>query len=358
MLALVGDMTGPTLWRCLQPITALERRGYPCGWEHKDTQGIGQLAPLFDGFLVPRISWPPGQRGLAESWFRGLHAAGRFVVYDSDDDIFTSLVSHRAVALGMNECKTLAELEGERYERVWAMQQADGVTVSTPRLATVVRSFTDRPVVVVPNAIDVPWFRRVLRATRRQISGLTIGWAGGKRPDDDLRRMAEAWGRIAARFPAVRFVVQGHVPAVATASVPAERLVRLPWMPLERYPAGLAEVDIACAAVVDDRFNRCKSAIKAYEAAVAGAAVVATPTVYGSVIEHGRTGYLAETADEWEAALAELVARPALRAMMARRLLRQVERQHSLERELWRWPAAWQTIAEDARARRGRLVAR
>ena len=139
--------------------------------------------------------------------------------------------------------------------------------------------------------------------------------------------------------------------------VPSERLVVLPWMPLERYPSGLVEVDIACASVSDERFNRCKTAIKAYEAAVAGAAVVATPTVYGGLIEHERTGYLAETADEWEHALAELVERPALRAIMATRLLKVVERKHSLRGNLHRWPEAWSAIAEDARARRGRLVA-
>jgi len=365
MLGLVGDMSGPSLWRVLQPFTALQAAGYPCGWDRKDAPGIGEIAPAFDGFVLPRMSWPPPQRRIAEAWFAALRAARRFVVYDADDDVFTSQLSFRTIELGWSEGKSFPELEAERFQRIWAMQQCDGVTVSTQRLATVVRSYTDKPVIVVPNAIDVPWFRRVLGATTRQQHGLTIGWAGGRRPDADLAPMAAAWGRIARRFPAcpergtsrgVTFVVQGHVPAVVTEQVPAERLVLLPWMPLEQYPAGLKEIDIGCAAVTDDRFNRCKSTIKAMEYAVAGAAVVATPTVYGSIIEHGQNGYLAETADEWEHALSELVSRPALRSIMRTRLRKRVERKHSLTANLWRWPQAWQTIAEDARARRGRLV--
>jgi glycosyltransferase involved in cell wall biosynthesis len=354
MLALVGDMSGPSLWRVLWPITALEKRQYPCGWDMKDAVGLGSIAPLFDGVLVPRLSWPPTERPLAERWFAMLRRAGKLTVYDVDDDLFSPEIDRRSMLLGWADGKTAATLEAERRMRIWALQQCDGVTVSTRRLATLVRTLTDRPVVVVPNAIDLPWFRSCLRAQRRQLDGITIGWAGGKRPDEDVAMMAEAWGRVAARLPAVRFVVGGYVPPVIRAHVPADRLVVIPWLPLERYPQGLADVDIACCAVADTPFNRCKSQIKAIEAAVAGAAVVVTPAVYGSLVENGRTGFVAETVDDWESALLELVTRPGLRSMMARRLLRVVERQHTLDVNLWRWPAAWSTIAESAR---GRLVA-
>jgi glycosyltransferase involved in cell wall biosynthesis len=127
-------------------------------------------------------------------------------------------------------------------------------------------------------------------------------------------------------------------------------------MALEYYPSGLVEVDIGCASVADAAFERCKSPIKVYEYAVAGAAVVATPTVYSHVIEHGVNGYLAETADEWHLYLSALVDRPSLRGIMARRLLRHVEKRCSLAENAWRWPAAWQQVADDARERRGSLI--
>lgn len=354
MLALLGDMSGPSLWRCLSPFTALQKRAYSCAWDMKSAPGIGQIATVFDGFLIPRLSWEPRQQPLAATWFDGLRRAGKIVVYDADDDLFGPELDRRSVALGWADGKSAETLEAERQARIWAMQQCDGVTVSTPRLATIVRGLTDRPVVVVPNAIDLHWFRGVVRAQGRQIPQPVIGWVGGKRPDDDVMLMAEAWGRVARRCPAVRFVVGGYLPPIIKQHVPADRLVVIPWLPLERYPAGLADVDIACCSVADTPFNRAKSTIKAIEAAVAGAAVVVSPTVYGSLVENGRTGYVAETVDEWEAALVDLVERPALRSMMARRLLRVVEKRHALDVNLWRWPAAWSTIAESAR---GRLVA-
>jgi glycosyltransferase involved in cell wall biosynthesis len=357
VLALIDEMTGPNLWRVLQPITALEKAGYWSGWDFKDNRIIGLAATQFDGYLLPRISWPQEHRKIAEAWFARNREQGKFVVYDADDDIFTSADTHRRQELKWMEGKTWEQLEAERFERIWAMQQCDGVTVSTQRLATIVRSYTNKPVIVVPNAIDLPWFRSIVGATRRQIPGLTIGWAGGRRHDRDVELMAQAWGSIATRYPDVRFVVQGYVPPVILECVERARISILPWMPLETYPSGLAQIDIGCCAVADTPFNRPKSIIKAMEYAAAGAVVVASPTLYSSIITDSESGYLCETADEWEDALTVLIERAALRSMMNRRLMKTVEKRHTLAGNLHRWPAAWQTIAETARNRSGLILA-
>lgn len=288
---------------------------------------------------------------MAEAWFASLRKSGKLAVFDADDDVFTSAETYRRVELNWTEGKSFERLEEERSERIWAMQQCDGVTVSTQRLATIVRTFTSKPVIVVPNAIDLPWFRGIVQKTKRQVPGLTIGWAGGRRHDRDVEEMAEAWGRIAARYPDVTFVVQGHQPEVITQLVSSERIVSLPWMSLESYPAGLAQIDIGCCAVADTPFNRPKSNIKAMEYAAAGAAVVASPTLYGSLVENGSSGFIAESVDDWESGLAELIERPALRSMMARRLLKLIEKRHALAVNLHRWPSAWAEIAEAARVR-------
>lgn len=351
MLALVGDLTGPTLWRTLMPVTALEKAGYPCGWDFMKNDAISAIAPAFDGYLLSRASWPPAYRRMAEQWFAAARNAGKFVVYDTDDDVFSSHETHRRVELNWTDGKSLEQLEAERFERIWAMQQCDGVTVTTQRLATIVRSYTSKPVIVVPNAIDLPWFQKIVRATPRTVKGLTIGWAGGKRHDRDVEQMAEAWERIARRYPEVTFVVQGYQPEVITQCVPSERLALLPWMPLQKYPMGAAQIDIGCAAIADTPFNRAKSNIKAMEYAAAGAAVVASPTLYSGLVVNGESGFIAESVDDWESGIAELVESHAQRQIMARRLLRTVEKRHSLAGNLWRWPAAWQQIAESARGR-------
>lgn len=356
ILALIGrEQTGPDLWRVLQPTTALRKAGYPAFFEFKDAPLVGLFAAQADAILLSRMEWPPSHRRVAEAWFAESRARGRLTIYDADDDIFTSAETHRRIELDWADGQSFEQLEARRFERIWAMQQCDGVTVSTQRLATIVRSFTTRPVIVVPNAIDLQWFRGVVRATRRDIPGLTIGWAGGRRHDRDVDQMAEAWGWIARAYPEVRFVVQGHQPPVILEHVPFDRIARLPWMSLEDYPRGLAQIDIGCCAVADTPFNRPKSTIKAMEYAAAGAAVVASPTLYAGLVDHGSSGFVAESVGEWQDALGVLVEQHATRKMMAKRLLKTIERRHALASNLWRWPSAWQTIAEKAQT--GRLVA-
>lgn len=359
MLALVGDMNGPALWRCLQPITALEQRGYPCGWDRAKNDAVAAIAGRYDGLIVPRMSWPAAERPMARRWFDLARARGQFVVYEADDDLFSTAMTRHSLSAGLAHAKSFKQLEEERHDTIWAMRQCDGVTVSTEALAQVVRQFTTRPVVVVPNAIDVPWFRSVLRGGQgppeRRSGPSVIGWAGGQRDEADLAVVAEAWRRISQRFDGVRFVVAGHRSTLLTTAVPADRLSYRPWVPIERYPAQLRGLDVGVAAVAETGFNAAKSDIKALEYALAGACVVATPTIYASAVEHGVTGYLATTADEWTDALADLVEHPSRRAIMARRLERQVTSRRSLRENLWKWPHSWQLIADDAATRRGRL---
>lgn len=352
MLAMIDEVNGPNLWRVLQPVTALEKAGYPAGWDFKSAALLGLVTPHVDGYLLPRISWPASHRRTADAWFQENRRKGKLTVFDADDDVFTSQETHRRVELDWTEGKSFAQLEEERHERIWAMQQCDGVTVTTQRLATIVRQYTSKPVIVVSNSIDLPWFRGIVNATKRTVPGLTIGWAGGRRHDRDVEQMAIAWGRIAARYPDVTFVCMGHQPEVIREHVPADRLVELPWMKAETYPQGIAQVDIGCCAVADTPFNRAKSNIKAMEYSAAGAAVVASPTLYSGLVKDGASGLICETADEWTAALGRLVNSNAERQMMATRLLRAVEKRHALSVNLWRWPAAWNQIAASARVSR------
>ena len=118
-----------------------------------------------------------------------------------------------------------------------------------------------------------------------------------------LQTMAEAWGHVALKHPEVKFVIQGRGLDVIYDNVPAEQIVQLEWLPIEKYPASLVNVDIGCCSLADTKFNRAKTYIKAMEYGASGAAVVASPTIYNQIIEHGVDGFIANTVDEWAGAL-------------------------------------------------------
>lgn len=356
VLAMVGDVaSGCSLWRVLLPFSELQRQGAPpaaAEWGPNDLDLTAALIPNFDAVLLPRLSWESAHQARARRWVDDLHREGRRVWYELDDDLLSPWIIHQVGAGGgIRAHEPPAVLERERQQRLHALSLCDGVTVTSQRLATVVREFTSAPVVVVPNYADWRWCRAVLaNGPVRTVDGLTVGWAGGARPDRDLEAMAWAWGQLAQTHPEVRFVVQGHQPAPIYEQVPRERITAIGWLPIEQYLWGLRNVDIACCPLAEAPFNRCKTPIKAMEAAACGAAVVASPTIYRQVIANCRNGYLCETREQWLGALTFLVEAAHERRRVARELRRTVATDWSLEANAWRWPVAWRRLWEQGAA--------
>jgi hypothetical protein len=136
-----------------------------------------------------------------------------------DDDLFTDkFVERNSFVWGFSDEQSREQRDGI----VRAMQRCDGVTVSTQRVATIVREYTDKPVKVVGNYMDLHWWKQVQKRAKRDenLKGITIGWAGGRRPDADVEPMVKAWGRIAAKYPNVTFVIQGHSSDIFFDNVP------------------------------------------------------------------------------------------------------------------------------------------
>ena len=353
LLALVGDESGCAMWRAWQPVKYLRTHGYPCDWEFVRNPALLAVPFTYQAVVFCRQAWSREDRHDARRMLRRWRDAGLRVFYEADDDLFTPFVVHQQLGR-VNAEKTRAQLEADRQAALWMLSQVDGVTVSTQYLASTVRRFTDAPVEVVPNAIDAGWFLEQQQGVQRPHPGPTIGWAGGNRPDTDLEQMAIAWGRIAERFPDVTFVVVGHQPPVIAAHVPEDRIRRTEWLPTSEYPKALVGIDIGCCPLEDTPFNRSKTPIKAWEYALSGAAVVASRTVYEKVLDDGLTGYLAETAEEWEETLDTLLEFGAQRSRMAGRLRADVLTRWALGKNYWRWPLAWHRLfAERGRSPKG-----
>jgi hypothetical protein len=51
-------------------VTALEKAGYPAGWDFKDADLLGLVAAAAEAILIPRMEWPPEYRRVAEAWFQ------------------------------------------------------------------------------------------------------------------------------------------------------------------------------------------------------------------------------------------------------------------------------------------------
>lgn len=359
VLALIGDRSGCTLWRVWQPFAELQRHGVFAHWKARADPEFelpafrAKLPHNFDAVVLPRVSF--NHHHEAVDFVRRFHSVGLAVIVEVDDDLYSPAITERAYLTQETEhAKGLARLEQERLARIDVLRLCDGVTVSSRRLATIVSAYTDAPVEVVPNAIDTRWFREVLHGVSRVVPPLTIGWAGGARHAEDLAPVAEAWSNLARRYPDLTFVVQGHMLEVLIEALPPDRCRRLPWLDLEIYPRALRNFDIGCASVAPKLFNTAKTPIKVWEYACAGVPTVASPTLYGPTIDDGHDGLLAETAAEWESALARLVEDAQLRRDLWRNQRRRIAAQYSLAQNWFRWPNAWTRILAQFHSRPSR----
>ena len=153
VLALVGEQDGCALWRVLLPFSELQRQGYQgIEWGLRDDNRLGALAHRFDAVILPRLHWPPDERAKADKWFDALHRAGMSILYELDDDLFSDDFERRLVQLHGYVAEEAKERRGCIMHTI---QRCDGVTVSSQRVATMLRQYLDVPIRVVPNYIDL-----------------------------------------------------------------------------------------------------------------------------------------------------------------------------------------------------------
>lgn len=331
-------------WRVTRPVHHLAAAGYPCAWARWDEVDRSTLGKDWDAVVLPRIYWADREYGANAA--SELKAQGLTVLYEVDDDWYSPGVSERLVEVHP-EFGTLPEQEQARDDRRYALSLMDGVIVSTDPLAEVCRRLTDKPVVTVRSAIDAEWWADKLRDHERLVPGLTVGWVGGARKEEDLDQVAVAWGRIAERYPDVQFVVSGVRPGGVARFVPPERVWPIPWQDLDAHPRSVANIDIACASVADNAWNACKSSIKPWEATLSGAAVVASPLLYLDCVA-GR-GLIAQSANQWTRALSTMIEQPDFRAQSVREMRLHVDLNHTLATQAQTWPAAWAALVEASR---------
>jgi len=89
------------------------------------------------------------------------------------------------------------------------------------------------------------------------------------------------------------------------------------FIPYEDYEAAIRSSDIALLPLRDNEFNRAKSDLKFIESAANGAVALASPVVYSSVIEDGKTGFIYRNGREFINKLNLLIRNKNLRRKVA-----------------------------------------
>lgn len=313
-VAIVGALDLPQCkkYRILQKIEELETHG--CStmvsnyFDVPRSFDVMQLATLVVFYRVP-----DGE--LFEGYLQEARRLGLRVVYDIDDPVFC-----RTVYTANANLRTLSTAEREhllddsrRY--LAALRQCDAAIVSTPGMVEVTRPYLDgKPVYLWRNAIDAE-SRSICADVAEAAAGaparerIRLGYMSGSRAHDrDFESIGPVLARVLDAHPHVDLVLTGHVSIPEVLEPHTSRILVRPLSSYRGYFQVLSDVDIVVIPLLADTFNACKSAIRFLEAAMLErACVVSAVGDFLNVVDHGRTGYLALSDEDWSTYLGLLI---------------------------------------------------
>lgn len=317
-ISFITDQMWACAWyRCHVPGMELHRRGHDVVL-HED---IGSLAGRTPDVLVIQAMVHPQ---LFEEMQR-VKASGGRIIFDMDDEPFSLHPDNPGhVFWARPEAQDML---------VKFLRAADVVTTTTPELAEGLGRF-QRDTVVLPNMLPAEYWPSE-RLPARDTDELVVGWAGSSSHAPDLREIQDILIQILDRFPKVQIHVAGAQPGWFRQLHP--RLKFLQPVRIEQYSDLISGFDIALAPLLDSKFNRSKSDLKAVEYGMLGLPVVASKLpAYSRFIRHGENGFLAVTQRDWLQRVSALIQDRGLRDTLGANV-RRAAQNRVIERHIGRW---------------------
>ena len=268
--------------------------------------------------------------------------------YDVDDDLF-NIPPECSERYDMFKDPTFV---GRHQEFV---QAADAVIVSTKTLAGVVKQHTHSPVFIVPNSLDIQNWEATFakRMTSEPSDTVTIGWTNSSFHTFGVPIIEEALVQIMEEFPNVRFHSIGFVNLehFKTGRMEAfkDRCVCEDWVPIDRFPEAMVDMDIGIAPLNDCKYNMSRSGIKWMQYSALGIPTIASPfPPYEDVMTDNETGMFAKmnTPKGWHDCLKKLIVDRDLRIKMGFKARREVLDKHDIRNNVAIWRDCYKQIME------------
>ncbi len=302
-------------YRLLAFATALAEAGWSLTVEGLEQGAIGRLRQLhrardYDTVVLQRKLLPAWQVVI-------LRRQSRRLLFDFDDAVL-----YRDSNDPRGPRSTRRE---SRFSRL--MQCVDGVIAGNDYLADLALQHGARSgdVRVIPTCIQIDKYKFDEARRPRELFDLT--WIGSSSTLRGLESQRAIWERVGREIPGSRLrLICDRFPRF-------EHLEVLPVVWNETTEVDeLAKADVGVSWIPDGLWSRGKCGLKVLQYQAAGLPVVANPVgVHPKMIQHGETGFLATTADDWIEALRTLHDSPDARSTMGNAARRSVERHYSIK---------------------------
>lgn len=246
------------------------------------------------------------------------------VLYDLDDPLFSVSAYETYENMKALDPAFKRHFLGEAPKYLEMMNGADVLTVSTPGMVAHTQQYTRRPVYLRRNFADSITLADGARAMAGARSGTgdddlfrAVFASGSQGHEIDFEMIADQVTDFLDASRAHRLMILGHFNTDLLPKALRDQVETHPFSTYETYLDTLATADCAVMPLMDDAFNRCKSAVRVIDAASVGVpSIVGTVSDMANMVTDGETGLIAQRTQDWGTALAALAAdRKATRAM-------------------------------------------
>lgn len=181
-----------------------------------------------------------------------------------------------------------------------AINYADAVFCTTPKLANQVRAINDN-VYIVPNCLDTS--HNQWKQPKEKNERVKIGWVGGITHEEDLKLIADDINSMDVDFYICGYTPSDHWNNIVKL-IPKANIVQ--GTSVFEYGEVYKHFDFVLAPLVDNNFNNCKSELKIVEAAAYSIPIICS-AVYPYLYHTANDGVIFATQNNWKASIQKLI---------------------------------------------------
>lgn len=282
------------------------------------------------------VVWQQPSTNAHRDMIRKIRANGTKVLVEVDDYLHGV---RRMKDHDFKNKKTFTKKQLAEFER--SLSMTDGLICSTEFLKGKYGRFSPRSW-VCKNGLDMGRYER----NTPPHDMVNIGWAGATGHVMSFDNLRGVVSEKLERYDNTTFISIGAPMAQGWVHHLGNRVMELPFASLESYPNAWSMFDISLAPARDTGWYRGKSCLRVYEAAALGVPSIASPVVYEEAIEHGRTGFLAESPQEWSDCLDILINDRDLRKSMGQAAREQAREEWDMKYRCAQWEQVIQEVAQ------------
>ncbi len=334
VLYILGCNEGPSKrYRVFNHIDYLKAQGIHAEWIWDVHPEAGDPEYLKKFSIV--VNFRGGHSDRCDRLFDILKSLKIPSVYDIDDLVFDPSLAGQIDAYRlMNVEDQRSYLDGMNSISRMVLS-SDYITTSTSYLRDYLEGYSKKPTFIVPFGINDQQIKIATSYQPQPSSARFIGYLSGtKTHERDFAEAAPALRRILAEYDDVFLKLVGpldidtHLPGLR------HKIVQIPFMHWEELVIETASLYVSLAPFEPGSpFCQSKSDLKFVEPALSSVPTIASAIgSFQDVIESGVNGFIANTQEEWYAALRQLIDDPCFRDAMGAKAHRTVIRDRSPHR--------------------------